>query len=149
MAGAPGERVKQAFELYKQGLKLVEIASQLNLPPGTVRRWKSTYKWDGERSDKKSERSDNISWIDIEHEYVTDIRKKPCSLEDLSEKYSIPIQTIKDQSAKGEWSVKRTEYKLNTNQKAIEKASEHDADRISRILRITDIATQKVEQSLG
>ena len=38
--------------------KLVEIASQLNLPEGTVRRWKSTHRWDNERSDKKSERSD-------------------------------------------------------------------------------------------
>ena len=36
---------------------MVEIASQLNLPEGTVRRWKCTHKWDGERSDKKSERS--------------------------------------------------------------------------------------------
>ena len=42
-----------------QGTKLVEIASQLNLPEGTVRRWKSTYKWDGERSDKNNERSAN------------------------------------------------------------------------------------------
>ena len=58
MARAPDERAKQARELYKQGMKLVEIASQLNLPPGTVRRWKSTYKWDNERSDSKSERSD-------------------------------------------------------------------------------------------
>lgn len=58
MARAPDPRVEQAHELYKQGLKLVEIASQLSLPPGTVRRWKSTYKWDSERSDKNSERSD-------------------------------------------------------------------------------------------
>jgi uncharacterized protein YjcR len=36
---------------------LVEIASQLNLPEGTVRRWKCTHKWDNERSDKKNERS--------------------------------------------------------------------------------------------
>ena len=43
--------------MYLQGQKLVEIASQLNLPEGTVRRWKCTHKWDGERSDKKSERS--------------------------------------------------------------------------------------------
>lgn len=35
-------------------MKLVEIASQLNLPEGTVRRWKCTYKWDSERSDKKA-----------------------------------------------------------------------------------------------
>lgn len=47
----------KAEELYKQGKKLVEIASQLNVPEGTVRRWKSTYKWDTERSDKNSERS--------------------------------------------------------------------------------------------
>lgn len=40
------------------GMKLVEIASQLNLPEGTVRRWKSTHKWDNERSDKGSERSE-------------------------------------------------------------------------------------------
>ena len=43
--------------MYLQGQKLVEIASQLNLPEGTVRRWKCTHKWDNERSDKKSERS--------------------------------------------------------------------------------------------
>lgn len=41
-----------------KGQKLVEIASQLNLPEGTVRRWKSTYNWDNERSDKNSERSE-------------------------------------------------------------------------------------------
>ena len=37
--------------------KLVEIASQLNIPEGTVRRWKCTHKWENERSDIKSERS--------------------------------------------------------------------------------------------
>lgn len=57
LARGPNENAEKAYELYKQGMKLVEIASQLNIPPGTVRRWKSTYKWDGERSDKKSERS--------------------------------------------------------------------------------------------
>jgi len=57
LARAPDERVGKAYDLYKQGHKLVEIASQLNIPAGTVRRWKSTYKWDNERSEKKSERS--------------------------------------------------------------------------------------------
>ena len=47
----------KAEEMYKQGMKLVEIASQLNLPEGTVRRWKHTYSWDTERSDRQSERS--------------------------------------------------------------------------------------------
>lgn len=57
MPRKPDERIVQAQELYRQGLKLVEIASQLNLPEGTVRRWKSTHKWESERSDKHSERS--------------------------------------------------------------------------------------------
>lgn len=57
MARAPDKRIEEARQLYRQGMKLVEIASQLNLPEGTVRRWKCTHKWDNERSDKKNERS--------------------------------------------------------------------------------------------
>lgn len=57
MARAPDARIEQAEAMYRKGIKLVEIASQLNLPEGTVRRWKCTHKWDNERSDKKSERS--------------------------------------------------------------------------------------------
>lgn len=58
MARAPDVRYEQAYELFKQGKKLVEIASQLNLPDSTVRRWKCTHKWDSERSDNKNERSE-------------------------------------------------------------------------------------------
>lgn len=58
MARAPDPRIEKAKAMYLEGMKLVEIASQLNLPEGTVRRWKCTHKWDGERSDKRSERSD-------------------------------------------------------------------------------------------
>lgn len=54
MARAPDERIEQAKAMYLSGMKLVEIASQLNLPEGTVRRWKSTHKWESERSEKKA-----------------------------------------------------------------------------------------------
>ena len=57
MARAPDARIEQAEAMYRKGIKLVEIASQLNLPEGTVRRWKCTHKWDSERSDKNNERS--------------------------------------------------------------------------------------------
>lgn len=53
MARAPNENANKAFELYKQGLKLVEIASQLNIPEGTVRSWKNRYKWDSATLQKK------------------------------------------------------------------------------------------------
>ncbi len=57
MARAPDPRIEQAKAMYLEGRKLVEIASQLNLPEGTVRRWKCTHKWNNERSDRVSERS--------------------------------------------------------------------------------------------
>lgn len=40
------EQVLKAFEMYKNGMKLIEIASQLNVPEGTVRSWKNRNKWD-------------------------------------------------------------------------------------------------------
>lgn len=61
MARAPNEKVKQAEKLYREGLKLVEIAEALNIPSGTVRRWKKTYKWDEEAPQAESERSDKNS----------------------------------------------------------------------------------------
>ncbi len=58
MARAPDKRIEQAKAMYLKGLKMVDIAAKLELPEGTIRRWKCTHKWDGERSDKNSERSD-------------------------------------------------------------------------------------------
>lgn len=59
---------KEAFEMFQQGFKLCDIAKQLNVPAGTVRRWKHSDKWEqneqGERSEQanetnaKSERSE-------------------------------------------------------------------------------------------
>ena len=54
MARAPDPRIEQAKAMYLNGMKLVEIARKLNIPEGTVRRWKCTHKWDSERSDKKA-----------------------------------------------------------------------------------------------
>lgn len=50
------QEVLQAQKLYKKGMKLVDIAKKLDVPAGTVRRWKCTYGWD-ERSGENSERS--------------------------------------------------------------------------------------------
>lgn len=59
MPRAKNAKAEVALNLYRQGLLLKDIAAQLNVPAGTVRRWKSTYKWeDSERSVKNNERSD-------------------------------------------------------------------------------------------
>lgn len=52
MPKKPDERIDQAKQMYLDGMKLIDISRQLDLPEGTVRRWKSTHKWDSERSDK-------------------------------------------------------------------------------------------------
>ena len=39
--------------MFRKGMKLVEIASQLNLPEGTIRCWKNRYKWDCNVANKK------------------------------------------------------------------------------------------------
>lgn len=59
MPRAKNAKAEVALNLYRQGVLLKDIAAQLDVPAGTVRRWKSTYKWDSERSKKKTERSQN------------------------------------------------------------------------------------------
>lgn len=45
MPRAPDPRVEEAKELFGQGMKLIDIAKQLSVSEGTVRSWKSRYKW--------------------------------------------------------------------------------------------------------
>lgn len=53
MPRKPDERIDQAKEMFLKGMKLVEIASQLNIPEGTIRSWKNRYKWDCNIANKK------------------------------------------------------------------------------------------------
>lgn len=72
-------------------MKLVEIASQLEVPAGTVRRWKSTYHWDGEqqseRSEKKSERSESKK--SVTKKAVADEAKQVIQNTDLTDKQQL------------------------------------------------------------
>ena len=52
MPKAKNAKADEALELFRQGFKLVEITGRLGVPPGTVRRWKSIYGWESERSEK-------------------------------------------------------------------------------------------------
>lgn len=62
MARARSPSSIEAEKLYKKGMKLVDIAKKIGVPDSTVRRWKSTQKWDGNQTDrvkkKETERSD-------------------------------------------------------------------------------------------
>ena len=142
MAARKNPLADKAYELYKDGMKLVDIADQLGKPEGTIRRWKNTYDWDNERSE-------SVSWVEMEHEYVTDISRKPCSLEDLAKKHNTSVGAVEKYSMEHKWSEKRKNYKESIKQKALEKSSDADADRIARLLSIADKAAEKAEQALG
>ena len=53
----------KAYELYKSGMKLVEIADQLECSDATIRTWKNRYKWDdgNETFQKENETKRNVS----------------------------------------------------------------------------------------
>lgn len=91
MARSPNQKAEKARELYNGGMKLVEIASQLDVPAGTVRRWKSTYHWDGEqqseRSEKKSERSESKK--SVTKRAVADEVKQVIQNTDLTDKQQL------------------------------------------------------------
>lgn len=46
---------KEAFAMYRQGFKLVDIGKQLHVPAGTVRRWKHTDGWDEQANETNAE----------------------------------------------------------------------------------------------
>ena len=63
----------EAEQLYYDGMKLVDIAKQFSVPASTVRRWKSTQKWDDNKPEngkkKQNERSDKLG------ESIASVRK--------------------------------------------------------------------------
>lgn len=64
MAAKKNPLIDKAYDLYKNGMKLVDIASQLNCSSATIRTWKNRYKWDeneNETFQKKNETKRNVS----------------------------------------------------------------------------------------
>ena len=63
MAAKKNPLADKAYELYKSGMKLVDIADQLGCSPATIRTWKNRYIWDSneiETFQKKSETKRNV-----------------------------------------------------------------------------------------
>lgn len=60
MARARSPDSIEAEKLYHDGMKLVDIAEKMGVPAGTVRRWKSTQKWDGTKSERSDKGKANV-----------------------------------------------------------------------------------------
>lgn len=64
MAAKKNPLTDKAHEMYKSGMKLVDIADQLNCSAATIRTWKNRYRWDDNKNEtfqKKSETKRNVS----------------------------------------------------------------------------------------
>lgn len=150
-----------AYQDYLNGMKYQDIADKYNIKLSTIKSWASRHwkkdcnqekkvatKKEKKLQSKVATNMEEISWLKIENEYVTDIRKKPCTLEELAKKYRIRIGVVEKYSMENKWSEKRKNYKETIKQKAIEKSVEKEVDRITKLLEIADKASKKAEQAL-
>lgn len=168
MARARDPNRNKAFNLWKQvsgEMKLKEIADRLGVSEGTVRGWKAKDRWDDllngtlplesvRNVPKETERDPNdISWLEIEKDYVTDIRRKPCTLKSLAEKYGIPIQTVKEYASRNDWTDKRANHRTTVLQKTTEKTAELISNDIAKATARHFSASNKllavIEEALG
>lgn len=88
MAAKKNPLSDKAYELYKQGMKLVDIAEQLGCSPATVRTWKNRHKWDEDESEtfqKKNETKRNVSTKNTKSEmFVDDGTRETLQNDDLT-----------------------------------------------------------------
>ena len=93
MARSPNEKAEEARKLYESGMKLVEIASQLNCSAATIRTWKNRYKWDSKESEtfqNKNETERNVSKRkNVKEKAVADEVKGVIQNTDLTDKQQL------------------------------------------------------------
>jgi phage terminase small subunit len=91
---AKDARADKAFEMYKQGLKLIDIANQLGVAEGTVRSWKNRYKWNGEtnatlQKNKRNVAKENKQAKKVKKESVADEVEAVIQNADLTDKQQL------------------------------------------------------------
>lgn len=78
----------EAENLYYSGMSMVDIARKLGKPEGTVRRWKSTQKWDDGNKSERSETNTNarINKANTKEEAIAEDVRQVISNPDLTDK---------------------------------------------------------------
>lgn len=78
----------EAEKLYQSGMSLVDIARKLGKPEGTVRRWKSTQKWDDGNKNERSETKTNarVNKTNTKEEAIAEDVRQVISNPDLTDK---------------------------------------------------------------
>jgi phage terminase small subunit len=154
--------IKKEWETSNITLK--DLAEKHGVKLGTLKSRKSREKWSrgatdrvatskATRSKKVATSENEISWIDIENEYVTDIRKKPCTLKDLAEKYNVSYDYLRRYAAENDWKGKREKHITNTSRKTVEKSAELISDNLAEItarhFMVSDKLLKVIEDALS
>lgn len=72
MPRAPSEKLKEAEELFLQGMAMVDIAKKLEVSDGTVRSWKNRYGWGSKSKKNKC----NVAKKDVENNATLQKKKR-------------------------------------------------------------------------
>lgn len=150
--------IRQEYE--NSNITMKALAEKYGVKDSTLRSRKNREKWKRNATDKNATqqkniatKDDEISWIDIENEYVTDIRKKPCTLKDLAEKYGIQYKRVREYAAENNWTEKRDNYRTNIGQKTVEKSAELISDNLAEItarhFMVSDKLLKVIEDALS
>ena len=86
-----------------------------------------------------------MDWNAIKTDYITD---ESSSYRKLAKKYGVSLTAITNRAKKENWVELRRQFKDKVTTKNIEKISEKQSDRLSRIQGITDKLLSKLERAV-
>ena len=86
-----------------------------------------------------------MDWHSIRKEYITD---ESSSYRKLAKKHGISLTAITNKAKQENWVEKRRQFKDKTTTKTIEVLSDKSADKLTRVLDITDKLLDKLEKAV-
>ena len=86
-----------------------------------------------------------MDWKTIRNEYITD---ESSSYRKLAKKYDVSLTAITNKAKQENWIEKRRQFKDKTTTKTIEVLSDKSADKLTRVLAITDRLLDKLEKAV-
>lgn len=86
-----------------------------------------------------------MDWKAIRNEYITD---ESSSYRKLAKKYGVSLTAITNKAKQENWVEKRRQFKDKTTTKTIEVLSDRSADKLTRVMDITDKLLDKLEKAV-
>ena len=86
-----------------------------------------------------------IDWREVQAEYITDPNS---SYRKLAKKYGIPVGTLQKRAVKEEWHSQKIQSGKNSVAKTVEIIEQGQANRLSRLMMVTDKLLEKIEQTV-